>query len=86
MFTKVAPRALKLPCSETDVLATMSVTDRPGTSLLQSVLDARATREAMSVAVLEKSQDVMKQQGEAMVQLLEQAGTVLSGRLLDAYA
>lgn len=46
-------------------------------------------REEAGVRLLKKSQDVMKQQGEAMVQLLEQAGQCPSreaGHKLDVYA
>ncbi len=59
------------------------------TSLLNSVLTAQTTQQEIGVAVLKKAQDAMKLQGEAMVQMLEQAGpqTADAGRpLLDAYA
>ena len=55
-------------------------------SLLGSVLDAQAARVTTDVALLKKSQDLMKQQGQAMVEMLEQAGTVDPTRFLDAYA
>ncbi len=67
----------------------MNVSGLGPASLFDSVLQAQALREQMGVSLLKKSQDVMKQQGEAMVQLLEQAGQVQdaeNGHTLDAYA
>lgn len=67
----------------------MNISGSGPVSLFGSVLQAQALREEMGVSVLKKSQDVMTQQGEAMVQLLEQAGQTTSkesGHLLDAYA
>jgi hypothetical protein len=45
-------------------------------SLLDSVLKAESTRLDVGVAVLKKAQDVEKQQGEAIVNLLEASGSV----------
>lgn len=67
----------------------MNISGSAPVSLFDSVLQAQAMREQMGVSLLKKSQDVMKQQGEAMVQLLEQAGQCTScenGTKLDAYA
>jgi hypothetical protein len=66
----------------------MTVSNAP-TSLLDSVLTAQSTRQEIGVAVAKKAQDTIKQQGEAVVQLLEQAAVppaamVNSG--LDVYA
>jgi Putative motility protein len=66
----------------------MTVSNSP-TSLLDSVLTAQATQQEVGVAVLKKAQDTMKQQGEAMVQMLEQAGAPAANTgkpLLDTYA
>ena len=66
----------------------MTISNAP-TSLLESVLTPQSTRQDVGVAVLKKAQDTMKQQGEAMVQMLEQAGAQSSGTaksLLDVYA
>ena len=66
----------------------MTISNAP-TSLLESVITAQSTRQDVGVAVLKKAQDTMKQQGEAMVQMLEQAGAQSSGAtksLLDVYA
>jgi hypothetical protein len=60
-------------------------------SLLDSVLSAEKARVDVGVAVLDKAQNVEKQQGEAIVQLLEAAGTLPAGPPapqggLDVYA
>ena len=67
----------------------MNISGSASVSLFDSVLQTQAMRQEMGVSLLKKSQDVMKQQGEAMVQLLEQAGQVQdagSGHTLDVYA
>lgn len=66
----------------------MTVSNAP-TSLLDSVLTAQSTRQEIGVTVAKEAQDTIKQQGEAVVQLLEQAAVspaamVNSG--LDVYA
>ena len=66
----------------------MTISNAP-TSLLDSVLNAQTTQQDIGVAVLKKAQDTMKQEGEAMVQMLEQAGAPATdgGKpLLDTYA
>jgi len=66
----------------------MTISNAP-TSLLDSVLSAQTTQQDIGVSVLKKAQDTMKQQGAAMVQMLEQAGaqTPVTGKpLLDTYA
>jgi hypothetical protein len=50
------------------------------------VLLAQTTQQDAGVAVLKKAQDAVKQQGQAMVQLLEQSGVSADGSHLDAYA
>jgi hypothetical protein len=45
-------------------------------SLLDSVLNVESTRVDVGVAVLKKAQDAGKQQGEALVNLLEASGGV----------
>jgi len=66
----------------------MTISNAP-TSLLDSVLNAQTTQQDIGVSVLKKAQNTMKQQGEAMVQMLEQAGaqaTDAGKPLLDTYA
>jgi hypothetical protein len=63
----------------------MTVSNQP-TSLLDSVLQAQTTQQDAGVTVLKKAQDAVKQQGQAMVQLLEQSGVSADGSHLDAYA
>jgi hypothetical protein len=58
-------------------------------SLLDSVLSAETNRQDTGVAVLKKAQDAMKQEGAALVQMLEQSVPPPAGGaepLLDAYA
>jgi len=64
----------------------MTIQGSSTVQLLQSVMEASKTREDMSVAVLDKAQDLMKQQGDAMVQLLEDTGTVATQRRFEALA
>ena len=67
----------------------MNISGSTSLSLFDSVLQTQAMRQEMGVSLLKKSQDVMKQQGEAMVQMLEQADqcqSCESGHTLDAYA
>ena len=63
----------------------MTISNQPQ-SLLDSVLTAQSTREDIGVAVLKKAQDAAKQEGTALVQMLEQPGPQANGRLLDVYA
>ena len=63
----------------------MTVSNQPST-LLDSVLMAETTQQNAGVAVLKKAQDQVKQQGQAMGQLLEQSGVSADGLHLDAYA
>jgi hypothetical protein len=51
----------------------MTLTGSPAVSLLDSVLDAQSTRVDIGVAVLKKAQDVTRQQGEAMVEMIEKS-------------
>jgi hypothetical protein len=65
----------------------MTITGQPATSLLDSVLSAESTRADIGTAVLKKAQNAQKQQGEALVNLLEAAGGAPpSSEHLDAYA
>ena len=63
----------------------MTVSNQPS-SLRDSVLQAQTTQQDVGVAVLKKAQDLVKQQGQAMVQLLEQSGVSTDGLKLDSYA
>lgn len=51
----------------------MNISGSPATSLLDSVLSAQTTQAEIGVAMLKKAQDVEKQQGAALIQMLEQA-------------
>jgi len=64
----------------------MSVTGSATTSLLDSVLSAQSTRQEVSVEMLKKAQDASTEQGEALIDMLENSVPPADGRLLDAYA
>ena len=64
----------------------MNVSAQPATSLLDSVLNAQSTQVDIGVAVLKKAQDAMKQQGQAMIKMLEQSAPDLTSGHLDTYA
>jgi len=64
----------------------MNITSRPAASLLDSVLNAQSTQVDIGVTMLKKAQDAAKQQGEAMVKMLEQTAINPDGRHLDTYA
>ena len=55
-------------------------------SLLDSVLKSESTGVEISVAMLKKAQDTTKQQGEAMIKMIETAGFSPDGQHLDTYA
>jgi hypothetical protein len=74
-----------LPLSS-DTEDDMTISGQPATSLLDSLLKAEQTRTEMGVAVLKKAQDSAKQQGEAMVQMLEQSAPRPEYPRLDVYA
>jgi hypothetical protein len=57
----------------------MTVSNQPS-SLLDSVLQAQTTQQDVGIAVLKN------EQGQAMVQLLEQSGVSADGSRLDTYA
>lgn len=64
----------------------MTISNSSSTRLLESALSAEQTREEMGVAVLAKAQDLTRQQGAAMVKLIENAGAPVQNGHLDAYA
>jgi hypothetical protein len=55
-------------------------------SLLASSMTNQKVMMEAAVAVMKKSNNVAKQEGEALVQLLENSAPQTSGRLLDTYA
>jgi hypothetical protein len=63
----------------------MTVSNQPS-SLLDRVLNAETNQQNVGVTVLKKAQDQVKQQGQAMVKLLEQTGVSADGSKLDTYA
>jgi hypothetical protein len=64
----------------------MTISGQPATSLLGSILNAEQTRVDAGVSVLKKAQDAAKQQGAAMIQMLEESAPQPVGQRLDVYA
>ena len=64
----------------------MTISSQASATLLDSVVQAETARADMSVAVLKKAQDIEKQQGAAMVDMLENSVPAASGYRLDVYA
>ncbi len=64
----------------------MTINSQSGISLLESVLSAENTRVEMGVTMLKKAQDTEKQQGEAIVNLIESAGAPAQPPALDTFA
>jgi hypothetical protein len=64
----------------------MTISSQPATVLLDSALKAESKRNEISVAVLDKAQELTRQQGAAMINLLEQSGIRPDSRQLDVYA
>ncbi len=64
----------------------MTISGQSSVSLLDSVLSAETTRVDLGVAVLKKAQDVTKQQGAALVEMLEKSVPNDGGQRLDVYA
>jgi hypothetical protein len=56
------------------------------TSLIASTLAAQSVGTEVAIATLRKSNDVAKQEGAALVQMLEESLPQANGRLLDTYA
>jgi hypothetical protein len=55
-------------------------------SLISSTLAAQSVGTEVGIATLKKSNDVAKQEGAALVQMLEESLPQTSGRILDTYA
>ncbi len=64
----------------------MTISGSSVIGLLESAMDAQKARQDVSVAVLDKAQAVMTQQGEAMVRLLEESGSAPSAGRFEALA
>lgn len=65
----------------------MNISGQPPTSLLDSVLKAQSTQVDIGVALLKKAQDTEKQQGAALIDMLEKAAPEVQAEYhLDTYA
>ena len=56
------------------------------TSFLASALASQTTAVEAGIVTLKKSNDVARQQGEAIIQMLEDSLAEVNSRLLDTYA
>ena len=64
----------------------MTISSQPAASLLDSALRADTTRVDVGVAMLKKAQDMQKQQGVALIDMLEKSVSDEGRPHLDAYA
>ena len=55
-------------------------------SLLASALASQTTPVEVGIATLKKSNDIAKQEGEAIIQMLEESLAPVTPHLLDTYA
>jgi hypothetical protein len=64
------------------------IVSKPTTAvqLMESVLDAQKARNDMTLAVLEKAQDITIQFGDASIDLIEKAGLQTNSRNFEALA
>jgi hypothetical protein len=56
------------------------------TSLLSTAFASQATAAEAGIATLKKTNDVAKQEGEALVQMLEDSLAQVNAHILDTYA
>ena len=64
----------------------MNISGQPPASLPDSVLGAQTANTQIGVALLKKAQDSEKQQGAAMVKMLDKIAPQAPGQLLNALA
>ncbi len=64
----------------------MNISGQPPASLLDSVLNAQSAQVDVGVTMLKKAQDVQKQQGAALIDMLEQSAPPPNDGHLDVYA
>jgi hypothetical protein len=64
----------------------MNISGQPAVSLLDSVLNAQTTQNEIGVAMLKKAQDTEKQQGAALIDMLEKSAPQPNEYHLDVYA
>ncbi|MBI3414769.1 MAG: YjfB family protein [Verrucomicrobia bacterium] len=65
----------------------MTISGSGSSALINSAQDSKNANSDVGIALLKKAQDQMKQQGEAMVKMIEQSSTACSDcHKLDVYA
>ena len=71
--------------NQTDLIA-MTISGSTASTVLNNVANAEVAATDVGVAVLKKAQDQMKQQGEALIKMIEQTPNGSDGQRLDVYA
>ena len=71
--------------NQTDLTA-MTISGSTASTVLSNVANAESTAAEVGVAVLKKTQDQMKQQGEALIKMIEQTSNGSDRQRLDVYA
>jgi len=66
--------------------ATMTISGSTAATALSNVANAEGAAPEVAVAMLKKAQDQMKQQGEALIKMIEQTPNGSDGQRLDVYA
>ena len=64
----------------------MTISGSTASTVLGNVANADGAATEVGVAMLKKAQDQMKQQGEALVKMIEQTPNGSDGQRLDVYA
>jgi hypothetical protein len=64
----------------------MTISGSAASAVLSNVASANGAATDVGVAVLKKAQDQMKQQGEALIKMIEQTPNGSDGQRLDVYA
>ena len=64
----------------------MTISGSTAATALSNVANAEGAAPEVAVAMLKKAQDQMKQQGEALIKMIEQTPNGSDGQRLDVYA
>jgi len=64
----------------------MTISGSTASTVLSNVTNAEGTVAEVGVAMLKKAQDQMKQQGEALIKMIEQTPNGSDVQRLDVYA
>ena len=64
----------------------MTISGSTASTVLSSMTNAEGAAAEVGVAMLKKAQDQMKQQGEALIKMIEQTPNGSDGQRLNVYA